>query len=214
MTSRLEERLRIVPVIPLIEAEDPAIAVAIAKALEAGGMPVVEVVQRTPAALESLRQIAADRSGLIVGAGTVLDADQATTCIDAGAKFIVSPGLDDDVVSASVSRRIDVIPGIMTPTELQRAHNLGLTTVKFFPATLAGGIAGLRALGSVFRAMRFIPTGGISAANLGEYLALDTVLACGGSWLTPADAVADGDFGRLTALAGEAIAIAAKMRAA
>ena len=200
------------PVIPLIEADDPKTAVALARALQAGGLSVVEVVQRTAHSLECLAAIAAELPELLTGAGTVLSATQAELCIASGARFIVSPGLDDGVVAAARDNDVDIFPGIMTPSELQHAHNLGIDTVKFFPAATAGGVAALQALASVFRAMRFIPTGGISASNLAAYFSLPAVLACGGSWLTPADAVSRGDFDHITALATEALSIARRAR--
>jgi 2-dehydro-3-deoxyphosphogluconate aldolase/(4S)-4-hydroxy-2-oxoglutarate aldolase len=212
MTAPLIETLNGSPVIPLIQADTTESAVAIARALSAAGIPLVEVVQRTDQSLACLEAIATAVPELIVGAGTVLSREQADACIDAGARFIVSPGLDAGVVGATQSRGLDVIPGVMTPSELQHAHNLGLRVVKFFPASTAGGIAALRALASVFRDARFIPTGGISAANLAGYLAEPAVIACGGSWMTPKDAVASGDFERITELATEALAIARNRR--
>jgi 2-dehydro-3-deoxyphosphogluconate aldolase/(4S)-4-hydroxy-2-oxoglutarate aldolase len=212
MANSLSARLEQKPVIPLIRADDADVAIAIAQALAAAGMPLVEVVQRTEQSLVCLAAIAKSTPSVIVGAGTVLSADQAVACIDAGAKFIVSPGLDEGVVEAARSRDIDVFPGIMTPTELQRAHNLGLEAVKFFPAATAGGVPALLALAGIFPRVRFLPTGGISAANLADYLALPAVLACAGSWMTPRDAISKGDFGRMTALAREALEIAAKAR--
>jgi len=214
MPSPLASELASKPVVPLIEADEPETAVEIARALKAAGMPLVEVVQRTPRSLECLEAIAAELPGLVTGAGTVLSGTQTRACIAKGARFIVSPGLDDGVVEAAHSAGIDVFPGIMTPTELQHASNLGLRVVKFFPASAAGGVPALRALASVFRAMRFMPTGGISASNLAEYLSLPAVLACGGSWMTPKDAVAARDYGRITALAAAALAIAAAARGA
>jgi 2-dehydro-3-deoxyphosphogluconate aldolase/(4S)-4-hydroxy-2-oxoglutarate aldolase len=208
MTTSLVDKLFASPVIPLIQADAAATAIEIAHALQTGGMPLVEVVQRTDQSLQSLKAIADALPELVVGAGTVLSSGQAASCIDAGARFIVSPGLDEAVVSLATAQGIDVIPGVMTPTELQRAHNLGLRTVKFFPASTAGGIAALNALASVFRNVRFIPTGGISAANLAEYLSQPAVIACGGSWMTPRDAIAAKDFERITALAAEALEIA------
>lgn len=210
----MTEHLERIPVIPLVQANDPDTAVRIAAALAAAGMRLVEAVQRTDESLASLAAIAERLPDLIVGAGTVLSADQAVACIDAGARFIVSPGLDDGVVDAARARGIDVFPGIMTPSELQHAHNLGLGAVKFFPASSAGGVAGLEALAGVFRRMRFIPTGGISASNLGEYLSVPAVLACGGSWLTPKQAIDAGKFDRITALAIDAISIAKDARRA
>jgi 2-dehydro-3-deoxyphosphogluconate aldolase/(4S)-4-hydroxy-2-oxoglutarate aldolase len=195
-------------IVPLIAAESPAEGVAIARALEAAGLAVLEVVQRTDAALHCLEAIARECPGSIVGAGTVLSPEQAETCLARGARFIVSPGLDEGVVAVARRHGVDVLPGIMTPTELQRALRLGIGTVKYFPAEAAGGIAVLKALASVFRQVRFVPTGGITAANLADYLALPAVLACGGSWMTPPAAVAAGDYGRITSLATEALAIA------
>lgn len=210
----LIETLETAPILPLIEADDARTAVAIARALHDGGLPAVEVVQRTDASLECLEAIATALPDLVVGAGTVLSADQASSCIDAGATFIVSPGLDDGVVEAATSRSFEVVPGIMTPTELQHAHNLGLDVVKFFPASTAGGASALMALASVFRRMRFIPTGGISTANLAEYLSLDCVLACGGSWMTPRESVASSDFSQVASLATEALVLSRSVRGA
>jgi 2-dehydro-3-deoxyphosphogluconate aldolase / (4S)-4-hydroxy-2-oxoglutarate aldolase len=206
------ETLEAAPILPLIEADDTRTAIAIARALHAGGLSIVEVVQRTDRSLDCLAAIARHLPALVTGAGTVLSAAQAEACLDAGAKFIVSPGLDDGIVEIARSRNVDVVPGVMTPTELQHAGNLGLEVVKFFPAATAGGTAALGALAAVFRRIRFIPTGGISAANLAAYLSLDCVLACGGSWMTPRDAVARGDFARLTAAAAEALLISKSAR--
>jgi 2-dehydro-3-deoxyphosphogluconate aldolase/(4S)-4-hydroxy-2-oxoglutarate aldolase len=209
---RLLDALQPKPVIPLIEADDAASGLAAARALGAAGIAVVEVVQRTDASLACLRAVAGALPDLVVGAGTVLSADQATACLDAGAQFVVSPGLDPDVVAATSARGCVAIPGVMTPTEVQLALKLGLDLVKFFPAATAGGVGALRALASVFRDIRFIPTGGISASNLPGYLALECVTACGGSWMTPKDAIASGDCARIGALAADALAIAASAR--
>lgn len=202
------------PVVPLVQADDPGTAIATSRALSAGGLHVVEVVLRTDRALECLQAIAADVPGVIAGAGTVLTTAQAEAALQFGAKFIVSPGLDDRIVAMARERGVPVYPGIMTPTELQRAFNLGLDIVKFFPASIAGGIPALRALSSVFRDVSFMPTGGVSAANLADFLAIPAVVACGGSWLTPADAIADGNFGKVTELAAEAVTIARQARSA
>jgi 2-dehydro-3-deoxyphosphogluconate aldolase/(4S)-4-hydroxy-2-oxoglutarate aldolase len=149
---------------------------------------------------------------MIAGAGTVLSASQAEAAFDAGANFIVSPGLDDGVVAVAKERGAPVYPGIVTPGELQHAYNLGLDVVKFFPASIVGGIPAIKALSSVFRTMRFMPTGGISPGNLADYLGLPTVLACGGSWLTPADAIAANNYDKITTLAEEALQIAAQAK--
>ena len=200
------------PVVPLVQADDPAIAVATSRALAAGGLQVAEVVFRTDRALECLQAVADDVPEMIAGAGTVLSAEQARAAIDNGARFIVSPGLDDGVVAVAKDHGVPVYPGTMTPSEVQHAFNLGLDTVKFFPASIAGGVPALKALASVFRTMKFMPTGGVSPGNLADFLAVPAVLACGGSWLTPADAITDGNYDKITELAAEAVAIARAAR--
>ena len=204
------ETLERTPVVPLVQADDPAVAVEIARALVAGGLALVEVVFRTDSALACLEAVAAEVPGAAAGAGTVLSAEQARAAAAAGARFVVSPGLDDGVVAAAREADLPVFPGVATATELQRAWNLGLRTVKFFPAAAAGGPVTIKALAAPFRGMRFMPTGGVSAGNLAEYLALPAVVACGGSWLTPADAVRGGDYGRITRFAADALEIANK----
>ena len=208
----MEERLEETPIVPLVQADDPDVAVRTSRALVTGGLTVIEVVLRTDAALRCLEAVASEVPEAIVGAGTVLSEAQAGAAADAGACFIVSPGLDDSVIGSARSRGLQVFPGAVTATELQRAWNLGLRTVKFFPAAAAGGPAALKALAAPFRDMRFIPTGGVSAGNLADYLAVPQVLACGGSWLTPPSAVAAGDCGSITRLAREARRIAASFR--
>lgn len=212
MTKTLDERLADAPIVPLIQAEDAETAVRIGEALVAGGLTVVEVVLRTDAALRCLEAVCRSVPEALVGAGTVLSRAQAHAAVKAGAQFIVSPGLDDAVVGVAKEEGLPAFPGVATATEIQRAFNLGLRTVKFFPAGAAGGTAMIKALGAAFRDMRFMPTGGVSAGNLAEYLALPQVAACGGSWIAPASAVAKGDFGRITTLAAEAVAIAAGVR--
>ena len=212
VTIDINNTLQAVPVVPLVQSDDPAAAVQISRALAAGGLTVAEVVFRTDRALECLKAVADEVPEMIAGAGTVLTAKQADAAVDAGAKFIVSPGLDDGVVATAKERGVPVYPGIVTPSELQHAHNLGLDVVKFFPASIAGGVPALKALSSVFRHMRFMPTGGVSPGNLADFLAVPAVLACGGSWLTPAAAIAAGDYEQITVLAKEAVAIATQAR--
>ncbi len=214
MAVDLDKILQSIPLVPLIQADDPETAVRISVALAAGGLLVAEVVFRSDRALDCLAAVADQVPQMIAGAGTVLNAAQAEAAVAAGAQFIVSPGLDDGVIAVARNRGIPVYPGIVTPSELQRAFNLGLDVVKFFPATLSGGIPVLKALSSVFRKMRFMPTGGISPGNLAEFLAVPAVLACGGSWLTPADAISAGDYDQITKLAREAAAIARQARGA
>lgn len=210
--TTITEKLASLPVVPLVQADDPKIAIRTSQALAAGGLTVVEVVFRTDRALECLKAVADEVPEVTAGAGTVLTGQQAEAALVNGAKFIVSPGLDEKVVAIARERDAPVYPGIVTPTELQRACNLGLDVVKFFPASIAGGIPALKALSSVFRSMRFMPTGGVSADNLGDFLALPAVLACGGSWLTPADAIAAGNYERITELARAAVDIAKRAR--
>jgi 2-dehydro-3-deoxyphosphogluconate aldolase/(4S)-4-hydroxy-2-oxoglutarate aldolase len=214
MSKSIESRLTNAPVVPLVQSEHPDEALHITNALSAGGLGVIEVVLRTEAAVECLRHVAANASDAVVGAGTVLTAEQAEAVVAAGAQFIVSPGLDDGVVAVAKAHGLPVYPGCATPSEVQHAWNLGLRAVKFFPASLVGGVPMLKALGSVFRGMRFMPTGGVSAKNLGEFLAVPAVLACGGSWLTPAEDIKAGNFAAVTALAQEALTIAKQARPA
>ncbi|MFK8052573.1 MAG: bifunctional 4-hydroxy-2-oxoglutarate aldolase/2-dehydro-3-deoxy-phosphogluconate aldolase [Woeseiaceae bacterium] len=200
------------PVVPLIQAEEPEVAVKISKALAAGGLKVAEVVFRTDRALECLKAVAAEVPDMMAGAGTVLTAQQAEDALSHGAEFIVSPGLDDGVVHVAQEHGVPIYPGTMTPSEVQRALNLGLDTVKFFPAAIAGGIPALKAMASVFRTMKFMPTGGVSPGNLADFLAIPAVVGCGGSWLTPAADIAAGNYDKLTELAREAVAIAKRAR--
>ena len=206
------ELLEKVPVVPVVVIDDAAKAVPLAQALVAGGLPVIEVTMRTTAAPEAIAAIAAEVPDALVGAGTVLSSEHAHTIVDAGAKFIVSPGLHENVVAAARQLSVPIIPGVATATEAQQAWNMGLHTLKFFPAGQAGGIPMIKALAAVFRDVKFMPTGGVSAKNLADYLEVPAVLACGGSWLTPADAIVAGDFDKITRLATEAIGIASEVR--
>jgi 2-dehydro-3-deoxyphosphogluconate aldolase/(4S)-4-hydroxy-2-oxoglutarate aldolase len=173
---------------------------------------VVEVTLRTDAGLASIAAIASDFPSTCVGAGSVTTADQAHAAADAGARFLVSPGLDDGVVMAARERGVRVIPGIATPTELMRALAHDLAVVKFFPAEPLGGLATLRALSSVWPHVHFVPTGGISAGNAADYLADPCVLAVGGSWVTPRQLVASQDWGQITTLAARARALTGNLR--
>lgn len=208
----MDEKLETAAVVPVVVIDDAAHAVPVAEALRQGGLPIIEVTLRTPAALEAIRRISDEAADVIVGAGTVLNADQAKAASDAGAKFIVSPGLHESVVDASRALHLPIYPGIATATEALAAWNLGIKTVKFFPASQAGGVSMLKALSSVYRDLRFMPTGGITSATLNDYLQLPSVLACGGSWLTPASAIQDGNYASITALAEEACQLVGRSR--
>lgn len=210
--KKLETQFSAAPIVPLIEADDPAVAVQTALALKAGGLDVLEVVLRTDAAVRCMEAIIAADLGVVVGAGTVLSLDHAREVARKGAQFVVCPGLVDEVARFCVDEGLPVFPGTMTAGEVQRAYALGLRTVKFFPAKLAGGVPMLKTFVSVFREMRFMPTGGVSAENVADFLALPSVIACGGSWLTPAAAIKAGDFATVTRLAREAIGLAASVR--
>jgi 2-dehydro-3-deoxyphosphogluconate aldolase / (4S)-4-hydroxy-2-oxoglutarate aldolase len=179
LLTRLEE-LGVVPAIVLENAEH---AVPLAKAMFDGGLPCAEVTLRTPAALEVMRRMAGVSDRLLVGAGTVLTTSQADEAIAAGAKFIVSPGIDEKLVRHCQEKQVLIIPGTCTPTEVMLAANLGLDCVKFFPAAAYGGLEVLKALHGPFPKMRFLPTGGMSLEALGEYLAFKPVLAVGGTWM-------------------------------
>jgi len=206
--SALINSLEAKRVVPLVQSEDPTTALKISEALLEGGLDVLEVVLRTDAALDCLEAIAKEFPKAHVGAGTVISAAQSEEVIRRGATFIVSPGLDPASVKVAQDKNIPILPGIATPSEAQLARNMGLRTVKLFPASVVGGPKMLKALSAVYRDMRFMPTGGVSPANLHEYLAVPAVLACGGSWLTPKAAIEAGDFAAITKLAKDAIAIA------
>lgn len=212
MSNDLAQRLQSAPVVPLVGEDDPDTAVAVTRALAAGGLTVIEVVMRSDNAQKGMEAILNETEGLLVGAGTVLTLEQAKSVVASGAQFIVCPGLVDSIAEYCLAENIPIYPGTMTAGEVQRAYAMGLREVKFFPASLAGGVPMLKAYSSVFRDMRFMPTGGVSPGNLAEFLAVPSVIACGGSWLTPKDAIAAGRFEDITTLAGEAIAIARTAR--
>ncbi|MGC3995275.1 MAG: bifunctional 4-hydroxy-2-oxoglutarate aldolase/2-dehydro-3-deoxy-phosphogluconate aldolase [Propionicimonas sp.] len=201
-TDSVLAEARIIPVVVINRANR---AQALAEALVAGGIPFAEVTFRTDAAAASIRAMAADPS-LCVGAGTVVTPAQVDEAADAGARFIVSPGFSAAVVRRAQEHGLPFFPGAVTPTEIIAALDAGLSTLKFFPAGLYGGPAALTALGAPFPQVRFIPTGGVSAANLSEYLSLPNVAAVGGSWMVPADAVDAGDVPTITRLCAQAVA--------
>ena len=199
------ERLRIVPVIII---DDPEQASPLAIALESGGLPCAEITFRTPRAAEALRRITSEHPGIVAGAGTVLNVRQAREACDAGADFVVSPGFNRAVVDYCLERDKPIYPGVCTPTEINAALEAGLDVLKFFPAEAIGGIPLLRAISAPFNSVRFMPTGGITAGNVRQYLALDNVVACGGSWMAPAAWIAGGQFERIAGTVREAMTIA------
>ena len=205
--NKILQKIGALGVIPVVAIEDASDALPLAEALTSGGLPCAEITFRTGAAADAIGLIAKSYPEMLVGAGTVITVEQAKAAIDAGAGFIVSPGLDKKVVKYCLKHEIPITPGIVTPTELQRALKLGLNAVKFFPAEAAGGVRTLKALSGPFQQIKFIPTGGISPANLTDYLALPQVLACGGSWLVNKNLIAAGEFGRIAQLTREALAL-------
>ena len=193
-----------VPVVPVVIVDDALSAVPLARALVAGGLSVVEITLRTDAALDAIAAIAAEVAGAIVGAGTVLSADQWQAAEKAGARYMVSPGASPDLLAAARDSAVPLMPGAATASEAMRLLEEGYTIQKFFPAEPAGGAAFLKALAAPLPAVSFCPTGGIGAANAGDYLALPNVVCVGGSWVTPAEAIAAGDWSRIEALALDA----------
>lgn len=199
---------RLVPVVVLDDAAD---ADALGAALVAGGLPVAEVTLRTPAALDAIRALR-DRGDLLVGAGTVLTAAQVDRAVAAGARYVVSPGTSRAVVERCAEHAVPVVPGAVTATEVQAALELGVSTVKFFPAATAGGPAAVAALAAPFGQVRFVPTGGVGPAELGAYLTLPAVAAVGGSWMVPRDRVRARDVATVQGLVADAVRAAAAHR--
>ncbi|MFV0287236.1 MAG: bifunctional 4-hydroxy-2-oxoglutarate aldolase/2-dehydro-3-deoxy-phosphogluconate aldolase [Demequina sp.] len=199
-------RHRLVPVVVLDSAAD---ASGLADALVAGGLPVAEVTFRTAAAVESIR-VMAKRGDMLVGAGTVLTPEQVDQAADAGASYIVSPGFSREVVSRCAERGVLALPGAVTASEVMAAFDLGVTTVKFFPAETSGGAAAVKALAAPFTDVRFVPTGGIGPGTVQEYLAIPSVHAVGGSWMVPRDLIASGDFDQVRRLTADAVALVGK----
>lgn len=194
-------------VIPVVVMDDPNQAEALGEALVAGHLPVVEITFRTPVAAEVIRTLAR-RGDVLVGAGTIVRPEQVDVAAEAGAGFIVCPGLRADVVGRCADHGLPVIPGAVTATEVMAALALGLSTLKFFPASAVGGVPALKALAAPFPEVRFIPTGGVSADNLSDYLSLPNVPAVGGSWMVDRTLMAAGDFGAIAGRSAAAVALA------
>ena len=197
------EEMRVIPVVAI---EDQRDAMQLADALAAGGLPCAEITFRTSAAVGSI-EIMASRGDILVGAGTVLKVDQIKAAVDAGARFIVAPGFNSKVVGYCVENNIPVIPGIVTPSEIEAALDFGLSVFKFFPAEAFGGLNTLKAMSGPYGAVRFIPTGGISLSNLLEYLKFPKILACGGTWIAKTTLISEGRFDEISTNAREAVAL-------
>lgn len=203
------QKIGIVPVVVLNDAKD---AEPLAKALCNGGLPCAEVTFRTDAAEESIRIMSEKYPEMLVGAGTVLTTEQVDRAVAAGAKFIVSPGLNPKIVKYCVEKNIPITPGICTPSETEQAIENGLEVVKFFPAEPAGGLKMIKAMAAPYTGLKFMPTGGINATNVKEYLAYDKILACGGSWMVKGSLVEAGEFDKIEAMTKEAVEIVKEVR--
>lgn len=199
-------------VVPVVAIEDAKDAVPLGQALIDGGLPCAEITFRTTAAAEAIAELAQNLPQVLLGAGTILSAEQASQAVEAGAKFIVSPGFDPFVVDWCIEHQVPIMPGVATPTEISMALNKGLTILKFFPAEVAGGVKALKAIAGPFVGVKFVPTGGINPANLPDYLALPVVHACGGSWLVKRKLINEGSFDEISRLTKEAIEIVQRIR--
>ena len=212
MTHPIFDQFYKIGVIPVLEIDSATHAGPLAEALLAGGLPIAEITLRTEAALESIRVIAREVPEIMVGAGTVVTWEQAEAARDAGAQFLVSPGMVEQVVIWAQEHQIPILPGAVTPTEMIRAIHLGLKFLKFFPAEAVGGLKALKAMSDPFPGLRFIPTGGIRLENLAEYLQMEKIHAVGGSWMAKRQIIADGKFDEITRLAKEASDVVKKIR--
>lgn len=201
----LIREIKIVPVIKLDNKED---AVPLAEALLKGGLPLAEITFRTEAAEEAIREIRTAYPDMLCGAGTIVNLEQAKAAVSAGAAFIVCPGFSRDVIEFALEQKIPVLPGCCTPTEIMEAMKYGLQVVKFFPAKQYGGLDTIKALAAPFPDIRFMPTGGINAKNLREYLDHKTIYACGGSWMAPERLIKEGKFEEIARLTKEVVQLA------
>ena len=200
-------------VVPVVVIENLKDAVPTAKAMLAGGVDVMEITMRTAAGLDSIRTVSAECPDMLVGAGTVITLEQCKACVEDGAKFIVSPGFDPEVVAWCMENEVPVLPGCVTPTEIMAAMKLGCKTVKFFPANVYGGLNAMKGLAGPFGGLKFLPTGGISAKNLAEYLSAPFISAVGGSWMCTKADITAGNLDKITELCQEAHDIVVASRA-
>ena len=199
-------------VIPVLEIDSALHAKPLAESLRAGGLPIAEITLRTRAALESIRLIAREIPDVIVGAGTVISREQAQAAHEAGAQFLVTPGMVEEVVVWAQEHEVPILAGAVTPTEMIRGINLGLEILKFFPAETVGGLKAVKALSDPFPRLRFIPTGGVKLENLAEYLQMEKIHAVGGSWMAKRQMIAEEKFDEITRLAKEASDVVKQIR--
>lgn len=210
--STVTEKISTLGVVPVVVLEDAKDAAPLAKALVEGGLPCAEVTFRTDAAEESIKIMTSEYPDMFVGAGTVLTIEQVDRAVAAGAKFIVSPGFDPEIVDYCLSKEIPIFPGCITPSEVAQAVKRGLKVVKFFPAEQFGGVATIKAMAAPYVGLKFMPTGGVSAKNLESYLSCDKIIACGGSWMVKGDLVKAGKFDEIKAMTEEAVKLVAEIR--
>ena len=210
--STVTEKISTLGVVLVVVLEDAKDAAPLAKALVEGGLPCAEVTFRTDAAEESIKIMTSEYPDMFVGAGTVLTIEQVDRAVAAGAKFIVSPGFDPEIVDYCLSKEIPVFPGCITPSEVAQAVKRGLKVVKFFPAEQFGGVATIKAMAAPYVGLKFMPTGGVSAKNLESYLSCDKIVACGGSWMVKGDLVKAGKFDEIKAMTEEAVKLVAEIR--
>lgn len=208
----LEEQFYEYAVVPVVVLDDADDAAPLAEALIKGGLPCAEVTFRTEAAEESIRIMSEKYPEMLVGAGTVLTTEQVNRAVAAGAKFIVSPGFDPEIVDYCLEKKIPVFPGCISPSEVAQAVKRGLKVVKFFPAEQAGGLAMLKAMAAPYTMLKFMPTGGINTKNLKEYLGFSKILCCGGSWMVKGDMIKNKEFDKITEMTREATELAAAAR--
>lgn len=208
----LAERFHEVGVVPVVVLEDVKDAVPLAQALVEGGLPCAEVTFRTDAAEESIRIMTEKYPEMLVGAGTVLTTEQVDRAVAAGAKFIVSPGFDPEIVDYCIEKGITVTPGCVTPSEVAQGVKRGLKVLKFFPAEQFGGVATIKAMTAAYVGIKIMPTGGINPKNVREYLACDKIFACGGSWMVKGDLVKAGKFDEIQKMTADAAALVKKIR--
>ena len=210
--STVTEKISTLGVVPVVVLEDAKDAAPLAKALVEGGLPCAEVTFRTDAAEESIKIMTSEYPDMFVGAGTVLTIEQVDRAVAAGAKFIVSPGFDPEIVDYCLSKEIPIFPGCITPSEVAQAVKRGLKVVKFIPAEQFGGVATIKAMAAPYVGLKFMPTGGVSAKNLESYLSCDKIVACGGSWMVKGDLVKAGKFDEIKAMTEEAVKLVAEIR--
>ncbi|MCI7149735.1 bifunctional 4-hydroxy-2-oxoglutarate aldolase/2-dehydro-3-deoxy-phosphogluconate aldolase [bacterium] len=206
------EKIQEIGIVPVVVLDDAKDAAPLAKALCEGGLPCAEVTFRTAAAEESIRIMSEQFPEMLVGAGTVLTTEQVDHAVAAGAKFIVSPGMNPRIVKYCVEKGILITPGCANPSDIEQALENGLDVVKFFPAEPAGGLKMIKAMAAPYVGVKFMPTGGINQNNVRDYLAYDRILACGGSWMVKGDLVAAGEFDKIKELAAEAVEIVKESR--